>query len=111
MNNDKKTILIKKKYKIPNSYIQEDCGNLEIVIKIFKIEEGRLVIETNKNKIKAISKRLFDIIEKYLKESGINANISGIYNKIFEETDYHITFKAKRKNILVNNNIHFQIIV
>jgi len=103
--------LIKQSYKIPKSYIQEDYGILEIVIKTFKVNsEGKMVMENGKEGKKA-AENLLKIIEEYIEDNGINADISGLYNKIFEEIEYHVTFKARDKSTLADNNIHFQIIV
>jgi hypothetical protein len=94
--------MVRKIYKIPNSYISDENGDLEIIIKVFNGEE--------KEKKKAMETFL-DLTKKYIKKEGINSNINGYYNYLFENYKFFFTFKAREKSLLVNNNIHIQIIL
>jgi len=50
------------------------------------------------------------LIKDYISEAKHMSNINGLYNLLFDEIEDFFTFKARNKDLLVNNNIHIQVI-
>ena len=88
----------RKEFEVPVSFITDETKTLVVEIKIFGEDEDKMIDE------------VFNIIENYIDEDGINSEISELYNKLFKGIDKFFTFKARKKGVLAGNNIHIQLI-
>jgi len=92
---------IYREFKIPVSFINKDTEVFEVYLKVKgNTEEG----------IENKAEDIFYTIDKYIEKAGINSNINGLYNLLFNKIEGFFTFKAKRKGLLAKNNLHLQLI-